>query len=497
MGEVIDRLTAALADRYAIEREIGSGGMATVYLAHDRKRGCRCAMFVMLAAGVIGACNEPISGPPPPLEVLLQPAMIWGVGDVTLTSDGFRGFDLTPQQDSSGPVPRRWSNFAVQIDGDTVDTRRVDDTTMAASVPRLFTGVYGLRVSMPDREFAPAELEVVGLRYEYDVLYDGPDGRRTFLLGGGGELAVPPRGLVVFQHLGIVAPMVWLDLPKRDARVVPDRMWGGMWGPGPSYLRGHIVADVLGDDTGPVSLLLNGPAQPQISHSVPCRPPASQPLAVAEVGPGPTCIGWWDATFWANGSAAMAHRSGWHQLAFRMSAGGRRTVPIAEYCDLGPEEEAAWLVFDATPAVAYELEDVGCALGAAFSLDGDTLYVIAEDTTRDWRHRQRMVQVRDASDGRVIRSAVLATGRLELLDVLPDPVNPWLYVALNKDPGFSLLVLHRETLAQVALVRGSWLPYKGTLIWGGAWGVYFYGVYDAAGDFGRVWEFDLPARYPP
>ena len=30
---VLDRLKAALADRYAIEREIGAGGMAMVYLA--------------------------------------------------------------------------------------------------------------------------------------------------------------------------------------------------------------------------------------------------------------------------------------------------------------------------------------------------------------------------------------------------------------------------------------------------------------------------------
>ena len=30
-----DRLFQALADRYLIEREIGSGGMATVYLQHD------------------------------------------------------------------------------------------------------------------------------------------------------------------------------------------------------------------------------------------------------------------------------------------------------------------------------------------------------------------------------------------------------------------------------------------------------------------------------
>jgi hypothetical protein len=33
------RLNTALADRYAIERELGHGGMATVYLARDVKHG--------------------------------------------------------------------------------------------------------------------------------------------------------------------------------------------------------------------------------------------------------------------------------------------------------------------------------------------------------------------------------------------------------------------------------------------------------------------------
>ena len=35
MPDTFDHLKAALADRYGIERELGSGGMATVYLAHD------------------------------------------------------------------------------------------------------------------------------------------------------------------------------------------------------------------------------------------------------------------------------------------------------------------------------------------------------------------------------------------------------------------------------------------------------------------------------
>jgi eukaryotic-like serine/threonine-protein kinase len=53
----MSRLAAALADRYRIERELGAGGMATVYLAHDLKHDRKVAVKVLKPelAAVLGA----------------------------------------------------------------------------------------------------------------------------------------------------------------------------------------------------------------------------------------------------------------------------------------------------------------------------------------------------------------------------------------------------------------------------------------------------------
>ena len=42
-----DRLFTALADRYRIERHLGEGGMATVYLAEDLKHDRKVALKVL------------------------------------------------------------------------------------------------------------------------------------------------------------------------------------------------------------------------------------------------------------------------------------------------------------------------------------------------------------------------------------------------------------------------------------------------------------------
>ncbi len=55
--DTLDRLRTALADRYTIEGELGAGGMATVYLAHDIKHHRKVALKVLLPelAAVLGA----------------------------------------------------------------------------------------------------------------------------------------------------------------------------------------------------------------------------------------------------------------------------------------------------------------------------------------------------------------------------------------------------------------------------------------------------------
>jgi len=47
LSDALGQLAAALADRYAIERELGQGGMATVYLAEDLKHHRKVAPKVL------------------------------------------------------------------------------------------------------------------------------------------------------------------------------------------------------------------------------------------------------------------------------------------------------------------------------------------------------------------------------------------------------------------------------------------------------------------
>ncbi len=47
MTDITAKLSTTLADRYRIERHLGEGGMATVYLAEDLKRKRKVAVKVL------------------------------------------------------------------------------------------------------------------------------------------------------------------------------------------------------------------------------------------------------------------------------------------------------------------------------------------------------------------------------------------------------------------------------------------------------------------
>ncbi len=64
MTEFTSRLSTALADRYQIERHLGEGGMATVYLAEDLKHKRKVAVKVSRPelAAVLATSSSRCSG---------------------------------------------------------------------------------------------------------------------------------------------------------------------------------------------------------------------------------------------------------------------------------------------------------------------------------------------------------------------------------------------------------------------------------------------------
>ena len=60
----VERLAAALSDRYRIERELGQGGMATVYLAQDLRHDrqvASCSSWLRFLFSLCSPCDSVVN----------------------------------------------------------------------------------------------------------------------------------------------------------------------------------------------------------------------------------------------------------------------------------------------------------------------------------------------------------------------------------------------------------------------------------------------------
>ncbi|MFC1640359.1 hypothetical protein ACFL3B_06315 [Gemmatimonadota bacterium] len=88
MTDQLERLKTALAGRYVIERELGAGGMGTVYLARDLKHHRKVAVNVLRtgleAGGMIAWQRVGLSCcPMPDQPVMLTPLLSASTASIT------------------------------------------------------------------------------------------------------------------------------------------------------------------------------------------------------------------------------------------------------------------------------------------------------------------------------------------------------------------------------------------------------------------------------
>lgn len=371
----------------------------------------RAGLFTCLA---LLACGE--ASAPKAFGVRLVDAAAWSGGDVALVSTAF-----------IGALPR------VRLGADTITVRRVDDSTVAASVPSDFAGATTLSVVLGVDSLPLGDVAIYG----FTGIADGPS-------LSGFVLPIPGAPAPQFYANGATG------LVRGDARFstvttfFPDSVQGPncQIGPGPSFDPSHVVG------TPPNGIGCGQPIVWQVTpnllplDTIPGIP--GQTRLIAEIAPGK-----WLKTFITYAAAIESTdtvpifryyvgvgMSEIHQI--RISPRGDRAAAVAIDKDI-------W-VFGVTPFdTVFTVAATYRGSGAAFSASGDTLFVIGLDNLG-----AALLVAVNATTGAELARLRLATAPYALA---LDPVRPWIYVAEMQTCCTVLLeVVDLRTLGRVGLL---------------------------------------------
>jgi len=468
-----------------------------------RMVGVASSAVVLALCG--GACNEGTTGPiaPTPFELSVEPRRQWSGGEVQLRAALFDSISLVPRLPDSTGIPQ-WENLLVRLGDDTLAARRLDDTTLVVELSAVLSGTYEIEATVGVRgdRAASVTVEVYGRRgqsYAADI-----DWRWTRILEAA---AWQPGRLLSYDNTR--GAVVFVELRDGNARPIPglslqSRANGG---PGPSYRAGHAVLD-LGDTIAPPRSWEIEPVIAPRQHLA-CADPAVRPpgafYAAAEL-PDQHCLGLHQVigttvtrVYDQDDTDLLPPHAAWSRATFRMAPGGTYTVILAARSRSGCAcVLPGWPVLDQAGHVAYTLADYAQVPAAAFSADGDTLYVVGDlNFSPQWGEAPEsygpwVLDLRLASTGTQIHRQELTDVRF-VNAILVDPVFPRLYVsAILADWKGALLILDRTSLAEVGRIQFPRADYDGILVSGGSAGSLFLALGNAGWDSGiSINQFDL------
>lgn len=347
----------------------------------------------------VTSCTEPPTSLPPASPLTMELTPLFSGGEGVLVSESFRSIDLAALTDSLGQtIARRWSNFRVLFDGDTVDSWRVSEDRIAFRVPPSYSGSYEVAIRTATVGASPLSARVIGAVPGYGPYWacSGgttgseyvPIGPEELLLAtycGSFQHGRSPQGVVritpgrMIQQGSLIDTGDWTDELSFDwPEDWNDRM-RSMWAAGPSFRAGHAVVERY-PNTGDSSStwVWKFASNPEPVEPIDCLPPeygwgVDFGYTAAEIAPGVCLSMVRGGDFYLSGSERLADASlsSSGHPSFRVSSNGTTALRSATTSD------GAWPVFRPGVGVAYTVQGYLEVKDVAFSPSGDSMYVTA------------------------------------------------------------------------------------------------------------------------